>query len=258
MLKSRSSFLAVVSLVVTLLCVGSTAHAQNRHGGHGHGHGSHFGGYGSSFHLSIGSPFYFGGGYGFGYDNLGYGGLGYGYGYDSGFGFGGLALDPDYYVSPFYSGRYSNTPYYSPYYSSRYLYGASPSYGLGGSSYASPAQGYVPTDAYQPSYRSGYAQQEPQYGVPGYDSEFGHRPGLGVNPNTDELRPGMVLPDGSRVLSVGPLRPATTTSSEVKGSNGEMTAPSESVPDQSSQDQPTESLREEPASDEESTTPSEI
>ncbi len=221
------------------------ANAQHRHGsghpggaysgGHYRGSSHYRGGYGrgysgSNFSISIGSGLGYGGlGYGsFGYGGLGYDGLGYGaFGYPGpGYGYGGLggvgynnyglssyglgltsglAIGRFDGVSPYasaYRGFYGSTPYYSP------RYGL-PLSEVDVNVYASPLNGYVPT---------------PRYGVPGYSSEYSHQPSSSPEPYSagrfdetypdsqaatgsvdGELRPGMILPDGSKVISVGPL-----------------------------------------------------
>lgn len=224
-------------------------HYGGHHGGYHGGHyGGHHGGYhnnyyGGGFGFSIGT----GSLYGLGYSGLGYGGLGYGaFGYPGpGYAYGGLGgvgynnyglgsyglgltsglgIGRFDYVSPYssaYRGYYGSR--YSPYYNS-----------LGRSNvdisiYAAPSTGYVVTPNYQPS--DVYSGSTTTYGVPGYNSEYAHQPTAdgqyssgrfdetypsSTSPQfngTGDLRPGMVLPDGSTVISVEPLSSSPTVTS---------------------------------------------
>ncbi len=230
-----------------------SGHGGGHYGGYSGGHrGGHYGGYsGSGFSLSIGSGSPYGLGYGgLGYGGLGYNGLGYGaFGYPGpGYGYGGLggvgysnyglgsyglgltsglAIGRFDYANPYSSAYRGYGSAYSPYYSSRYGLNQS---NLDISTYASPSAGYVPTDNYQPSYRYDSPATR-SYGVPGYNSEFSHQPsdagrysagrfdetypnaGSTQGSNTGDLRPGMVLPDGSTVISVEPLDSSPTINS---------------------------------------------
>ncbi|EMI20732.1 secreted protein [Rhodopirellula maiorica SM1] len=205
---------------------GGGHHGGGHHGGihhHHHDHG-HFGGgyghinrgfYGSNlysgrgFSISIGSGYPYGYS-GFGYGSLGYGGLGYG-----GLGYGGLS-DSYRYPATGYSPIYRGSTYYGSAYPG-FSYDTAPAYG--GSTY--PYESSI----------------EPQYGVPGYDSEFRHQPSAEtpysvgrVDPSSSDLRAGMVLPDGSTVISVGPLDgPVVSPGTELNSENGsEM--PTEAAP----------------------------
>lgn len=198
---------------------GGGHHGGGHHGGghhhhhhhHHHDHG-HFGGYGfgSGFYggnLYSGSGFSIsiGGGYPYGYSGFGYGSLGY----------GGLG-DSYRYPATGYSPIYRGSTYYGSAYPG-FSYDTAPAYG--GSVY--PYESAI----------------EPQYGVPGYRSEFQHQPiaeppySVGrVDPSSSDLRPGMVLPDGSTVVSVGPLD-GTAVSPQIELNSGSGSAvPTEAVP----------------------------
>lgn len=202
-LRTLSTFCVVSGIAV---CSQTTAFGQHG-GGHGGGHsgGSHMGSshmgsshmgsshMGSSHH--VGNSYYGGyggfGGYGLGGISIGIGsypgfGINSGYGgYGSSYGYGGSRLG---YSSLGYSGLGYSGLGYSNYYSAQ------------------------PSTYYSPSYSSSYVS--PQYVAPYVVS----RPSVTVqqrNPNvysgpmsadgqpTGDLRPGMVLPDGSVVVSVG-------------------------------------------------------
>ncbi len=189
-----------ILLALATICLGlaaSTAMAQHRGGGghssrgySGHGHGGHHGGFSSSFYGGnygrghSGFSISIGGGYPFGFGGFGFGGLG-------GYGYGGYG-----YPYSSYSSLYRG---YSPYYSSS---------GLG--YYRTPSYRYVPADPYQSGYRYGTAPAA-SYGVPGYSSEYAHQPSNDPNSSAEnwesssDLRPGMILPDGSTVISIGPV-----------------------------------------------------
>jgi hypothetical protein len=234
---------------------GSTALAQHHSHTHSHAHahhpshgGRHYGGYsGTSFSLSIGGYRPFGFGYsdygygGLGYDAFGYPGPGYGYGGLGGVGYNnyglssyGLGLTSGLGIGRFdYSNPYSSA--YRGYYGGYSPYYRSSRSSIGISVYANPSAGYVPTDDYYPSYRNN-APSTKDYGVPGYNSEFSHQSsgaydrrfsggrfdetypnsGAATGSTTGDLRPGMVLPDGSTVVSVEPLGSSPTISTETK------------------------------------------
>lgn len=169
-------------------------------GGHGGGHsGGHGGGHAGAVHSGGGSHYS-------GHSNFGgYGNYG---GYGGGYGRSGISIGigsyPGFGVNSGFGG-----------------YGSS--YGYGGSRLGYSNQGYSglgysnnysaqPSVYYSPSYSSGYVS--PQYVAPYVVS----RPRVNVqqsNPNvysgpmsadgqpTGDLRPGMVLPDGAIVVSVG-------------------------------------------------------
>jgi hypothetical protein len=143
---------------------------------------------------------------------------------------------------------YSDFPFASPYALGYRGYGFGP-YPYGRSSvnisvYARPSVGYVLVPSYQPSY--GYADSyAPSYGVPGFNSEYSHQP---LMPNRSgrfdetysgpartggDLRPGMVLPDGSRVISVGPPMTSknTTPPADSAPASREITPPSNTPTD---------------------------
>ncbi len=255
--------LLCISIAVIGCLLSTAANAQHHgHGGssysrshHGHGHYSDYGhrhGGGGGFSLSINSAPSFLRYGGYGYSGLGYSGLGYGGLPYSGYGLGGVGVS-NYGLGSYGIGSfYGDFPFYSPYSAAYRGYSpyASSIYGLNRSSvaigiYARPSNGYVPADSYQPSYRydavppASHYQQPESYGVPGYNSEFSHRPSDAYRsgrfdetyPDTSDapndamsdLRPGMVLPDGSKVISVGPPKAATESSAEpVESDRGEL------------------------------------
>ncbi len=171
-LRSR---MVAIALGVGLMFTASSLQAQH-HGGHsgsGHMGGSHHSGMGGGGHHHHHHSSF--GGYG-GFGNsglsigLGYGGLGYG-------GYGGLG----------YSGYGSSYGLGRSYYSSRPAI----------SSYASPSYSYpVP----QLSYSSRATAPSVTYSQGStYSSQSNPEP-------SSDLRPGMVLPDGSIVVSVEPIK----------------------------------------------------
>jgi hypothetical protein len=172
---------------------GGGHHSGGHHGGHGgyghagYGHvghraniGRHYGGYGGGYGFSRGGlSISIGGGYPYRYGGLGYRGIGYrSIGY-RGFGYGYGAIGNPYSV---YSPYRALGPNYSAVRSLPYGYAARPAYRV------EPATDYVYPD------RRRYSAAKP------------------VVPSSN-LRPGMVLPDGSRVLSVQPLNSAEPTDS---------------------------------------------
>lgn len=173
----------VASLFVfsAALALGAPIFAQG-HGGHG-GHGGHSGGghsgggysggghMGSSHHSThhhSGVGIGYGG---FGYGGFGYGGIGYG-----GFGYSGFGMS---------SGPYG------------YGYGFGSPYGYPYGSIRIPAYSYS-----APRYYS-----RPGYYAPSSPSVVVSRPAPNVWDGVSDLRPGMVLPDGAVVVSVGPSVP---------------------------------------------------
>ena len=193
---------------------GGGHYGGGHHGGghhHHHDHG-HFGGYGfgSGFYggnLYSGSGFSIsiGGGYPYGHSGFGYGSLGYGGISDSYYRYPATGYSPIYRGSTYYGSAYPD-----------FSYDTAPAYG--GSTYP---------------YGTAI---EPQYGVPGYSSEFQHQPvaeppySVGrVDPSSSDLRPGMVLPDGSTVVSIGPLDgPAVQAAPESTASEQSATDSSDS------------------------------
>ncbi len=164
-------------------------------GGSSHHHGSHHhgGGYRPSggVSISIGGryPSY---GYGFGSSRYPY----YG-GYSSGFGYSSFSSPGLYYSSrPSFSlGIYSSPSIYGMDYVDPYP-PVSSSYG-----YVQPAAPY--TTYREPTYVPPVETYHPQNN-PYVSSAPQPTTGDPSDPNT-QLRPGMLLPDGSRVISVGPL-----------------------------------------------------
>lgn len=144
--------------------------------GHSGFYGANYGGYYQpGLSLSISS--------GFGYAGLGYGGLGY---YSSGYGtgYGGLGYNTYGYSWGYpYSSSYGS---YGPSYSNVYSY-PQPYY-----------QPYINPSGVTSGYQAGYGTftQPPTVG-----NNAGGQP----LPSTSDLRPGMVLPDGATVISVGPI-----------------------------------------------------
>ena len=166
-------FAVIVATSVAL--ASSNAFAQ--HGGGGHMGAGHVGGMGGGS-MHHGGSHYGGshyGGYGGGLGGIGIGYGGYGLGGYSGFGgYGGY-------------GNYGNSGYssYSGYgsYAPQY-YSARPTANV----YIAPTYGYA----------------QPQvYNIQGYSTQMPTQ----VNPSApgSDLRPGMVLPDGAIVTSVGPI-----------------------------------------------------
>ncbi len=225
------------------------------------GSGLGYGGYGSSG-LGYGGLGYGGLGYGnLGYGAFGYPGPGYGYGGLGGVGFNnyglssyGLGLTSGLSIGRFDFGNPYASSYrgyggtgYSPYYSSRYGINRSD---VDINVYASPAVGYVPTDDYRPSYR--YDGLGARSGVPGYQGEFSHQPALdgaggryssgrfdetypdaGVAASSVDgtLYPGMILPDGSKVISVGPIVSATSDAASPRSEDASVDdTPEETAP----------------------------
>jgi hypothetical protein len=239
----RFDFYRVLVFVATcsLGLAASTAMAKGGHRGGGQGghyggghHGGHHGGY--SGHRSYGGRHY--GGYRYGGSQFGYGGYGLGYsrggfnisiggGYPyryGGFGYRGIGYGYPYRSYGF--AAYSPYPAYRPYYPSSVGiplgYAAVPSYG-----YAydrAPAAGYV------------YPEQER------------YRAAKPAAPSS-ELRPGMILPDGSRVISVGPLDSAAQVDViEPEATESEADAPEKPEPAIPAPNEPgTEAIEELPA-----------
>jgi hypothetical protein len=179
--------LAVLGLSTS---VSAAEHGGGGHGGGGHGGGGHGGGgHGGHHHGggSFGIGFY--GGYGgFGYGGLGYPGYGYsGYGYPGlrypGYGYPGGALRYGGYGYPVYGGYYGRRAVYAYPVGPRYGY---PRRTVGRVYITSPQRvDVVPLPR----------ERESRDYYPGTINERGEPIG--------ELRPGMVLPDGSVVVSVG-------------------------------------------------------
>ena len=191
---------AAIGMVSTMLAGGvvPVLCAQGHGGGHSGGHtgGGHVGG--GAHH---GGHHYSGGGIGvgIGYGGLGYGGLGYG-----GIGYGGIGYGGMGYGGMGYSGFGMSTLPYGYRYGAPYGY-SMPSYrysapGYGAPRYSSPSyssRGYT-----APSYSSGVVVQAQSSKV--WD---------GVS----DLKPGMVLPDGAIVVSVGPSVPVESSKAQVTG-----------------------------------------
>ena len=197
------------------------------YGGIGYGGLGHSGlgysglGYGGlGYGLGYGGLGYGGLGYGgLGYGGLGYGGLGYGLGY-GGLGYGGLGYGPT---------GLSGLGYSSSYGLGGMGYGGTAynrlNYGIGGLGYGSSLGVYD-----YPPYSSSSIYVAASYSVvPGSNYSRTSQPGrtatnsvprvyaspapAGGQRNAslpNDLRPGMVLPDGAVVTSVGPLRPLTS------------------------------------------------
>lgn len=171
----------VVGAALLLAVLGlSTSVSAAEHGGGGHGGHHHGGG-------SFGIGFY--GGYGgFGYGGLGYPGYGYsGFGYPGlrypGYGYPGAALRYGGYGYPAYGGYYGRRAVYAYPMGPRYGY---PRRTVGRVYISSPQRvDVVPLPR----------ERESRDYYPGTMNERGEPIG--------ELRPGMVLPDGSVVVSVG-------------------------------------------------------
>ncbi len=154
---------------------GGSHHGGSTSGSHHHGGGSYYGGFGG----------------------VGIGGFGYPYGV----GYSSFGLS-----SPYYGRSYSNSGLgYS-----NYGYSARPSY-------SAPVYNYYttpsPTYYYQPTpyNNSGYSNS-------GYSASYSNVPAASasvtLNPDgtpAGELRPGMVLPDGAIVISVGTSTPGPTS-----------------------------------------------
>lgn len=188
------------AVLLAVLGLGSNALAAGHGGGgHGGGGGGHHGGGGGGHHGGGGGGghhhHYHGGGSSFGIGiGVGYGGFGYpGFGYSS-FGYPGFG-------SPFYGyGGYPGYGYsgYRGYYARRpvYVYPPAPRYTSPrrtvGRVYVTPAPGaYVASGGYvaapvRQAQPSAYRAEVNAQGEP-----------------VGELRPGMVLPDGAVVVSVG-------------------------------------------------------
>jgi len=199
----RPVLLALV-LATSLTIASGSAYGQ-RYGG-GHMGGGHMGGghTGRMHHGGMGGGVYHGGshhyggygGYGgfgsYGLGGLGYGGLGY-----SGLGYGGLG----------YSGLgYSGYGGYGGLGYSRLALGYGSGYGTGYSAYSGYGS-YAPQFYSRPAANvyvaPAYSYAQPQtYRVQGYSTQMPQ-----VNPSApgSDLRPGMVLPDGAVVTSVGPI-----------------------------------------------------
>ncbi|WP_442510969.1 hypothetical protein SH528x_002620 [Novipirellula sp. SH528] len=202
--------MAIAGLIIGQSSLMAQHHGGGNHGGGHHGGGNHSGHHGGGHygggHYGHSGHNHFGGGYGYGgggfyggnlYSGSGFSisiGGGYPYGH-SGFGYGSLGYGG---LSDSY--RYPATGY-SPIYRGSTYYGS-----------AYPGFSYDTAPAYGGSTYPYGTAIEPQYGVPGYSSEFQHQPvaeppySVGrVDPSSSDLRPGMVLPDGSTVVSIGPL-----------------------------------------------------
>ncbi len=241
------TFIAALSLATP----SSTFAQHHHHGGHS-GYGGH-GGYGGAIY----GPGHFSHGHGHGYSGIGHSGLGYGYGgigsYNSlSIGRGGFSLSIGS-VSPYGLG-YDPYSYgglgYSGFDLGRYGYGATALPYSGYSGYSS-AYRYSPYYSARSSFDLQYDPIPPSglpgiqydgstnsldnlYGVPGYYSDFRHQPSVLLPSDAaamaqrpelapaDELRPGMILPDGSKVISVGPIEaPATEPADEAPAPAGD-------------------------------------
>ncbi len=194
---SARQFLSGVVIALSSLTT-SVVSAQH-HGGGGGGHmgrgASHMGGGGHMGGTHLGGGYSGHGVSSFGHSNFGYSGFGYpsyslygSYGYTrpnvglsigrlgyGGYGYGGLGLYSNSYGYPYsngYYGGYSNN-YWPTYYHQ------------------------VPASQ-SPVYQSGYGTYNQSVPVGGGVS------GQAVT-STSDLRPGMVLPDGATVISVGPI-----------------------------------------------------
>jgi hypothetical protein len=157
---------------------------------------SNYGNSRPSLSLSIGG---LGGGLSLGYSSLGYRGLGYsgvGLGY-GGLGYGGLGYGDLGYSNASYGSVYSST--YGAGYGSYGPYSLRS--GMGYST--NGLHGYQPAAAAATSdYRTGYT---PSYSGNTYRQGVVTSNRQPSGATTPDLRPGMVLPDGSTVISVGPI-----------------------------------------------------
>ena len=151
-----------------------------------------------------------------------YMGPAYGPGYRSYYGYSGIPVPGAFGVTPFgyssslyvepayrgYYGGYYNNSYnsYSGYYNSPYN-GSGPYSGNGISNHQQQL------DLYQQQLRTEQSQLHSAQGASNnYRPSASSQSGGSVQAGGD-LRPGMVLPDGSTVLSVGPLSPTSTGNS---------------------------------------------
>ena len=205
----------------SMLTIWSAAPVQAQHGGHaggGHAAGGHMGGAGGAHHSGgamSGGAHHAGGSMSGGTHHSGsysgshhHGGSSY-YGGFGGIGIGGFS-------SPYGLG-YSNYGLgYSNYGLGNSNYGRSYSnYGLGYSNYGYSAQPYYSAPVYNYSTSRASAYQQPtQYSNSGYSTGYSTvaspTPRVTLNPDgtpSGELRPGMVLPDGAIVVSVGASTP---------------------------------------------------
>lgn len=174
--------------------MGSGGGHHHTGGGSGHYGGSHYGGFGAS---GIGLSF------GAGYSSFGYPGLGYSnFGVGPSLGYSNFGVGPSLGYGTFGVGPslgYSNFGYSNYGYVPRAVYVA-PAYNY--SSSRAPAVQYQSTTQLVPSYaRSGYSSMRPSSALPPVTLNADGTP-------KGELRPGMVLPDGAIVVSVGQSSPA--------------------------------------------------
>lgn len=183
--RSVFRFVVPMALFAALLPIGSCAFAQHS-GGYSGGHGGHSGAHVGGTHSGgthHGSHHYSGGG-------VTMGGIGFGIGF-GGMGFGGLG----------YSGL--------GYSSSRY--------GVRGYPYSSGFRYGAPYVNLVPSYRYAVPSRSYRYASPPVTSRVVPSTAPRVWDGVSDLKPGMVLPDGAMVISVGPSVPVEKASSASQG-----------------------------------------
>ncbi len=184
----------------------------------GGGGGYYGGGYGGlSIPFGVGpsipptSRAYMGPAYGLGVTPFGVTPYGYPNGYSEGL-----------YQSPAYRGYsyrgYSNSnEYYPPNYN-----GSGPYSGSGISNYQQQL------DLYQYQLRAEQSRLNSLQAAPNYRSQS--RPSQSTGNQANDLRPGMVLPDGSTVLSVGPLSPSADPNTATNASSNSAVRPAKPQP----------------------------
>lgn len=194
MLRFNGHRVLVFAASCLLGLAASTAMADGygRGGLYGGRYGGRVGGIGYGSHL-------YGGGYPIGRSQLGYGGYGYGFA-RGGFARGGVSISigggyP--YGFGGYGYRGLGYPFY-PGFGSAYLpYRSYVPYAYPG--YLSTRPDYAPNALYRPRYDRAPPRN---YIYPDGQRYSAAKPAV---PSNSDLKPGMILPDGSRVISVGPL-----------------------------------------------------